>query len=101
MPVVCEKILYLNQPVVRMFPRSAATVLAVVILTGSYCTSDLVSSERSPNILLIMADDLGYEALGANGNKVEPAPGFHQPATPTQGTRTGQKGVRSCHVSLF
>ena len=36
-------------------------------LTLSSCNSESTFKEKAPNIILIMADDLGYETLGANG----------------------------------
>lgn len=50
-------------------PHTFGSIISVaLILTG--CVSSPVSeaAERPPNIILIMADDLGYECLSSNGS---------------------------------
>jgi len=42
-------------------------VLAILVAVASSCTLESSSSLQQPNIILIMADDLGYETLGVNG----------------------------------
>lgn len=39
----------------------------IILLTSSLCVFSLYSQEK-PNVLLIMADDMGYECLGVNGS---------------------------------
>ncbi len=43
--------------------RMLIPIIAVLVLTG--CSSE---ETRPPNIVLVMADDLGYETLGINGS---------------------------------
>ncbi|UCD23289.1 MAG: sulfatase-like hydrolase/transferase [Gemmatimonadota bacterium] len=42
--------------------------LATVVAVGWSCVSERISPPQEPNIILIMADDLGYETLGVNGS---------------------------------
>ena len=42
--------------------------------------ADLTADERSPNIILIVADDLGYETIGANGGQSYRTPHLDQMA---------------------
>lgn len=49
-----------------MILRSSTAVIAVVLATLA-CGPPADADERRPNIVLILADDLGYETLGANG----------------------------------
>ncbi len=56
-------------------PRRYPNVSCLAIATGlalyaSFCTAD-TSSKRSPNILLIVADDLGYSDLGCFGGEIQ------------------------------
>ena len=44
-----------------------STLAFTFLLTLSQCISQ--AEARQPNIILIMADDLGYEAIGANGGE--------------------------------
>lgn len=41
-------------------------MVAAILLAGSTCTH-AAEAARQPNIVLIMADDFGYECVGANG----------------------------------
>ncbi len=42
-------------------------ILLAVSLVIAASASEIHAAERRPNVILIMADDLGYEALGCNG----------------------------------
>lgn len=42
--------------------------IASVLLTIFICTISCKKAEKLPNIVLIMADDMGYECLGCNGS---------------------------------
>src|SRR5262245_41738141 len=48
-----------------MFRTTLFSLAAVVVLTNFASAAD----SRKPNIILIMADDLGYETLGCNGGE--------------------------------
>ena len=43
------------------------TILFVSIIFSLSSCSDSINNHDKPNVILIMADDLGYEALGING----------------------------------
>src|SRR5437867_7138816 len=49
-----------GQSMLRAFHLSAALSIAVLLSTA-------LSAIAKPNVVLIMADDLGYETIGANG----------------------------------
>src|SRR3954466_4063399 len=46
--------------------------LSIVILLAIACSS--TRAAQKPNIILILADDLGYETLGANGGETYKTP---------------------------
>ena len=37
-------------------------------------------TERMPNLIILLADDLGYGELGCQGNKEIPTPNIHLPS---------------------
>jgi arylsulfatase A len=43
--------------------------LFILLLTAIVCHPSLVEAARKPNIILIMADDFGYECVAANGGE--------------------------------
>ena len=45
-------------------------ILATLILAGCEKTQDVQQETSTPNILLIVADDLGYSDLGAFGSEI-------------------------------
>jgi len=47
--------------------------LLISLLSGLICLHTLVA-EKKPNIIILFADDLGYEELGCQGNKDIPTP---------------------------
>ncbi len=51
----------------QLFTRFVWKSCFFLTLTSVYCVADLSVASDRPNIIVIMADDLGYETLGANG----------------------------------
>ncbi len=92
-----------------MKPRGIALLIGLVVSVG--LAPLWAASSARPNIILIMADDLGYETIGANGGTSFPTPsldrlaatgmrfthGYAQPlCTPTRvQIMTGQYNVRN------
>ena len=62
-----------------------------LIALACLATATLHAAPRQPNVILIMADDLGYEAIAANGGEAAKTPNLDKLA---------QEGVRfdACHV---
>ena len=54
--------------------RSIAVAVTAAVVVG--CTSRVSQAARKPNIIVIMADDLGYECMGANGGTSYKTPVF-------------------------
>ena len=75
-------------------PRKAAIrtgALAAALGVVSWCSSvPAADSAVRPNVVLIMADDLGYETIGANGGTSYPTPVLDQLAA------TGVRFTRCC-----
>ena len=55
---------------------------AIVFLTFLVSLVDAEPDQASPNIILIMADDLGYETIGANGGTSYQTPVLDQQNVP-------------------
>ncbi len=71
----------------RQFIKSAAG--SALALQGISCRSGSSRRRQKPNIVLIMADDLGYECIGANGGESYQTPVLDELAA---------NGVRFEHV---
>ena len=67
--------------------RNNLFVLLAAVLMCACCPADA----RQPNIILILADDLGYETLGANGGESYKTPNLDRLAA------TGMR-FEHCHV---
>ncbi|KAF5422964.1 MAG: arylsulfatase A [Candidatus Methanocomedens sp.] len=69
--------------------RCTITII-IYIISVCYAIADLSAQQQRPNIVLIMADDLGYECLGVNGGT-----SYHTPVL----DRLAEKGIRfeHCH----
>lgn len=66
-------------------------ILLIVIVATVACHPYSATGARPPNLILIMADDLGYETLGANGGQSYQTPNLDRLAA------TGMRFER-CHV---
>jgi len=76
-----------------MKPRHATYVtrLPVLALLGTLVACGLGAAERKPNVILIMADDFGYECVTANGGQSYQTPHLDRLAA------TGMR-FEKCHV---
>lgn len=70
---------------------SIAVVLSLFGLIGPVLADDSAEKPRRPNIVLVLADDLGYECVGANGGESYRTP--HLDRLAATGVRFDQ-----CHV---
>jgi arylsulfatase A len=57
-----------------MFLRSVLILLAMAFV----CHPSLAAESKKPNIILIIADDFGYECVGANGGESYKTPNLDQ-----------------------
>jgi arylsulfatase A len=73
-----------NHPTRRLAALVACTF-------GAFLTSALFAADRKPNVVLIMADDFGYEAVTANGGESYQTPHLDRLAA------TGMR-FEHCHV---
>ena len=67
--------------------RAVAFVMATMVVTVLTAFSNSAAADR-PNIVLMMADDLGYECMGANGSATYKTPVFD---------RLSKEGMRFTH----
>src|SRR3954454_1092691 len=49
-----------------MFCSTRLAVVAILLFNANFLVA---ADQKTPNIILIMADDLGYETLGCNGGE--------------------------------
>lgn len=54
--------------------------LGALLIGITFYSCTHITTERKPNLILIMADDLGYEGIGAFGNKTISTPALDQMA---------------------
>lgn len=69
----------------RNLPHQAGAKSIVVGLIALWCSISFVPANDRPNVVLIMADDLGFEALGCYGGTTYKTP--HIDALAREGTR--------------
>jgi arylsulfatase A len=71
--------------------RQLRLLAAVLVCAGLLTSAAAIAAEPKPNVILILADDLGYETLGANGGT-----SYHTPVL----DQLAASGVRftQCHA---
>jgi arylsulfatase A len=69
--------------------RRSLFTAATAAAAGSLCAAPAVAAAKRPNVLLILADDLGYECVGVNGGTSYRTP---------QLDKMAQTGVRFTHA---
>lgn len=55
-------------PLARRIFKSLSLLLVIVVVMGSPSGAAIAAEKQRPNIILIMADDMGFECVGANGS---------------------------------
>ncbi|QDU95623.1 sulfatase family protein [Lignipirellula cremea] len=76
-----------HSPGVALFRRCGARIAATgalllaVVVVQATCALSVFAAEERPNILFIMADDHGYQAIGAYGSVVNETPNIDRIAT--------------------
>ncbi len=59
----------------RLIPLTMTSFLSLLVAILCFLPAALTAAEaKKPNVILIMADDLGYETIGANGGTSYPTP---------------------------
>jgi hypothetical protein len=56
-------------------------IIFLLVLTSIICLSCNQTNEQRPNIIIMMADDLGYGDVGCFGNKIIETPNIDQLAS--------------------
>jgi arylsulfatase A len=70
-------------------PWSVLSAGLLIAATQAICTADVPASDAPPNILLVLADDVGSEVLGCYGGESYPTPRLD---------RLAQEGLRFEHA---
>ncbi len=73
--------------------------ISSLVLLSAVVASPVFAADRKPNVIIILADDLGYGELGAQGNKEIPTP--HTDSLAKNGVRftTGYVAATYCSPS--
>ena len=76
--------------------RDLATVIRAILLAPLFCSS--LSAADRPNIIVILADDLGYSDLGCYGSEIQ-TPNIDQLAKEGMRFTHGFKNTSRCAPS--
>ncbi len=80
-------------------PTGSARRIAVAIAACCLVAANALAADRRPNVVLIMADDFGYECVAANGGESYQTPVLDQLAVATLDAALDSfAGARPAHL---